>query len=61
MPHNDGASSSSSGVGKVMSKSPPLPWPFGPHVAGYEYKITNKQNWWYLRRIWEEGDGGALV
>ena len=47
IPHYDGASSP--GVGNRLERPPlparaaalPLPWPFGPHVAGYKYKAIN--------------------
>ena len=36
---------------KVIWKSPPLPWPFGPHVAGYKYKITTTRPHGRLSRL----------
>ena len=26
----------------ICKSSPPLPWPFGPHIAGYQIKGKNK-------------------
>ena len=49
MPHYDSASLSRVGNGYLekpavarKGSGKPLPWPFGPHVAGHKQKTTNK-------------------
>ena len=41
-PHYNRASWFEAGKGYLL-KSPSLPWPPGPHIAGYKYKNQNKQ------------------